>query len=225
MIKAVIFDLDGTLVDFTLDYKALRAEVLQFLAKRGFPRSIFSMRESFFRTLEKAEIYMKNNCVKEKDFQQIRKSVFSIANRYEMEAARETSLVPGVLETLKALRRKGLKMALFTANDEKPTDCVLRRFRLKPFFDAVITRQSVKNIKPNPAHLEAVLKALKVKPEEAVVVGDSVYDMKCAQGLGVTAIGITSRTSSKELTRAGATHLTSSFIELPNIIEQLSEAQ
>jgi len=225
MIKAVIFDLDGTLVTFNLDYKTLRAEVLQFLAKRGFPRSIFSMRESFFRTLEKAEIYMKNNGVKEKDFQQIRKSVFSIANRYEMEAARETSLVSGVLETLKALRRKGLRIALFTANDEKPTDYVLRRFRLKPFFDAVVTRQSVKNIKPNPAHLEAALKALEVKPEEAVVVGDSIYDMKCAQGLGVTAIGITTRTSSKELTQAGATHVTSSFTELPNIIEQFGETQ
>ncbi len=225
MIKAVIFDLDGTLVDFTLDYKALRAEVLQFLAKHGFPRSVFSMKENFFRTLEKAEIYMKNNGAKEKDFQRIRKSVFSIANRYEMEAAHKTNLVPGVLETLKALRGKGLKMALCTANDEKPTEYVLRRFRLTSFFDSVITRQSVKNVKPNPAHLEATLKALEVNPEEAVVVGDSVYDMQCAQGLGVTAIGITSRTSSKELTRAGAAHLTSSFIELPNIIGQLGETQ
>lgn len=225
MIKAVIFDLDGTLVDFKLDYKALRAAVVEFLAKRGFPRSIFSMDESFFRMLEKAEIYLKNKDAKEKDFPQIRKAIFSIANQYEMEAARETSLVPGVQETLKALRGKGLKMALFTANDEKPTDYVLRRFRLAPFFDAVITRQSVKNIKPNPAHLEAALEAIKVKPEEAVVVGDSIYDMKCAQGLSVHAIGITSRTSSKELTQAGATRLISSFIELPNVIEQLSEAQ
>lgn len=225
MIKAVIFDLDGTLVDFKLDYKALRAAVVEFLAKRGFPRSIFSMDESFFRMLEKAEIYLTNKDAKEKDFPQIRKAIFSIANQYEMEAARETSLVPGVQETLKALKRKGLKMALFTANDEKPTDYVLRRFRLAPFFDAVITRQSVKNIKPNPAHLEAALEAVKVKPEEAIVVGDSVYDMKCAQGLSVPAVGITSRTSSKELTQAGATHLISSFIELPKVIEQLSEAQ
>jgi HAD superfamily hydrolase (TIGR01549 family) len=222
MIKAVIFDLDGTLVTFNLDYKSLRAEVLQYLAKRGFPRSVFSMKESFFRTLQKAEIYMKNNDIKV-DFQQIRKSVSSIANRYEMQAAHETSLVPNVPETLKTLKNKGFKIALFTANDEKPTACVLRRFRLKSFFDAVITRQSVKNIKPNPAHLEAVLKVLKVKPEEAIVVGDSSYDMTCAKGLRVTAIGITSRVSSEELTRAGATHIISSFIELPNIIEQLGE--
>ena len=62
------------------------------------------MRESFFKTLQKAEIYMKNNGLTEEDFQQIRKSIFSIANRYEMKAAHETSLVPNVLETLKTLK-------------------------------------------------------------------------------------------------------------------------
>ncbi|UCF59413.1 MAG: hypothetical protein JSV15_03105 [Candidatus Bathyarchaeota archaeon] len=63
-IKAVIFDLDGTIVDFNLNYKAVRAEVIQFLTKQGFPRSIFSMNESVFEMLKKMEIYKKNESIR-----------------------------------------------------------------------------------------------------------------------------------------------------------------
>lgn len=221
-IRAVIFDLDGTLVDFNLNYKAIRAEVLGFLAKQGFPMSIFSLKERIFETLKNVEIYMKNNSMKEEEFQRIKDAVFEVANRYEFEAARKTSLLPGVLETLKALKRMGLKMALFTVNDEKPTDYVLRRFRLHQFFDAIITRESAPEVKPNPAHLEAALRALSVKPEEALVVGDSVSDMMCARGLGAIAVGVTTGISSPEdLTRAGSTFLISSLVDLPAKIQQL----
>lgn len=224
-IKAVIFDLDGTLVDFSLDYKTIRAEVLSLLAKQGFPVSILSLKERIFETLKKVEIYMKNNGMKEEDFQRVKEAAFKIANRYEFEAARKTSLVPGVLETLKALKRMGLKMALFTANDEKPTDYVLRRFRLHHFFDAIIARESVPAVKPNPAHLEAALRALSVKPEEALVVGDSVYDVMCARGLGVIAVGVTTGMSSPEdLTRAGSTCIISSLVDLPAKIQQLCDS-
>ena len=221
----MIFDLDGTLVNFNLNYKAIRAEVLSLLAKQGFPVSIFSLKERIFETLKKVEIYMKNNGMTEKDFQRIKDAAFKIANRYEFEAARNTSLVPGVLETLKALKKRGLKMALFTANDEKPTNYVLRRFHLHQFFDAIITRESVPEVKPDPAHLAAALRALSVKPEEALVVGDSVNDMTCARGLGAIAVGVTTGISSPEdLTRAGASYLASSFTDLPALLQQLNNS-
>lgn len=224
-IRAVIFDLDGTLVNFNLDYKVIRAEVLSFLAKRGFPVSVFSLKERIFETLKKVEIYMKNNGMTERDFERVKDAAFKIANRYEFEAARNTSLLPGVLETLKALKKMRLKMALFTANDEKPTDYVLRRFRLNQFFDIIITRESVPEVKPNPAHLEAALRALSVKPEEALVVGDSVNDMTCARGLGAIAVGVTTGISSPEdLTRAGASYLASSFTDLPALLQQLNNS-
>jgi HAD superfamily hydrolase (TIGR01549 family) len=222
--KAVILDIDGTLMNFTLDYKTSRAEVIQYLTKQGFPSSLFSIKENIFEMLKKAEIYMKNNGEKESKARIVRKGVLSIADRHEMEAANATNILPGVLETLKTLKNMGMKMAIFTMNGEKSTSHIMRTFRLRQFFDAIITRESVSAVKPNPVHLEAVLSALNIRPEEAIVVGDSILDMRCARELDITGIGITTGISSpKELTYTGASYLISSLTEIPKLIQQLSE--
>ncbi len=223
MIRAVILDLDGTIAYFNLDYKSVRAEVIQLLTKQGFPASIFSMNESIFSMLKKAEIYLKNNGRKEKDFARVKETVLSVANRHELEAAHTTNLMPGIPETLKTLKKMNLKTAIFTVNGEKSTSYILNCFRLKRFFDATITRESVSAVKPDPAHLEAALKALNVEPEEAIVVGDSKWDMSCARELNVIAVGVATGISSpKELMRAGATYLISSLTDVPTLIQQLN---
>lgn len=223
-IKAVVFDIDGTLVNFTLDYKTSRAEVIQYLTKQGFPPSLFSLKENIFEMLKKAEVYMKNNAEQESKAKSVRKGVFSIADRHEMEAANATHMLPGVLETLKTLKNMGLQMAVFTMNGEKSTRHITQTFRLEQFFDATITRESASAVKPDPAHLEAVLSALNIRHEEAIVVGDSALDMKCASELNITAVGITTGISSaKELTHAGASYLISSITEIPKLIQQLNE--
>ncbi|RLI42147.1 hypothetical protein DRO69_10720 [Candidatus Bathyarchaeota archaeon] len=224
MIKAVIFDLDGTIVDFNLDYKSVRAEVIQVLNKQGFPSSIFSMNESIFTMLEKAEIYVRNNGRKDIDIARVKKEVLSVANRHELQAAHATSLVPGSSETLITLKTIRLNIPIMTVDSTTSAGYILRSFRLKQFFDAMITREAVSAVKPNPVHLEAALKALNVEPEEAIVVGDSKWDMRCAHELNVIAVGVTTGISSpKELISAGATHLISSAIHIPDLIHQLNE--
>jgi len=223
MIRAVIFDLDGTIVVFNLDYKSVRAEVIQLLTKQGFPSSLFSIEESIFSMLKKAEIHLKSHGKGEHDVRTVREAVLSIANQHELEAARTTSLIPGVPETLKTLEKMNLKTAIFTVNGEKSTTYILNRFRLRRFFNATVTRESVSAVKPDPAHLEAALKALNVEPEEAVVVGDSKWDMRCARELNVIAVGVATGISSpEELMHAGATYLISSLTDMPTLIQQLN---
>jgi len=223
-VKAVVFDLDGTIVDFNLDYKSARAEVIQFLGNQGFPQSIFSLNESVFEMLKKLEIYVHNHRISDKDYSKLRRAVLAILEKYEMESATSTQLVPGILETLQALKKMKLKLGLFTVNSKKSTEHMLSTFRLKPFFQVVVTRESVPSVKPNPIHLETALKSLRVKPEETVVVGDSVWDMKAAKELHVFSVGVSTGVSSpEELTRAGADCLISSPIDLIALIEKINE--
>ncbi len=222
-IKAVIFDLDGTIVDFNIDFKAARAEVIHLLTQQNLPSSLLSVNESLFVTLKKVEKRMKENGKEEQEFVKLKEKVIAVVESYEAKAARETNLILGILETLKTLRKMKLKIAIFTANGEKSTNHILRRFRLRQFFSATITRESVLAVKPDPVHLEAALKALKVRPEEAIVIGDSVRDMECARRLNVLAVGVTTGFSSiEELTRAGADYLASSSTDIPSLLQKLN---
>jgi phosphoglycolate phosphatase len=225
MIKAIIFDLDGTLASFNIDYKAVRADVRNLMIKRGLPSSLFSVNESIFEMLKKNEIFMKNNGKSEESIEEIREEALAIAEKYELEAAKTTSLLPGVLDTLKALKETSLKIGLCTINSEKSTNYILKRFKITEFFDAVIPRDKVKYVKPNTEHLKATLKALEVKSEEALLVGDSVSDTECARELQAIAVGLPSRvSSSKELINAGANYLITSISDLPRLIEFINKA-
>jgi phosphoglycolate phosphatase len=225
-IKAVVFDLDGTIVTFNLDYKGARGEVIEYLSTQGFPRSQLSLNESVFNMLNKVEVSMRNNGKTSKEFSKLRQNVLSILEKYEMQSATSTSLVPGIQETLKTLKHMKLKLALFTVNSQKSTNYILEAFHLKNQFNAIITRDNVPTVKPNPIHLETALKKLKVKPTEALVVGDSAWDMKSAIQLRTYAVGVTYGVAApEELTRAGANTLITSPTDLTPIIQQHNQAK
>ncbi|MEM3459061.1 MAG: HAD family hydrolase [Candidatus Bathyarchaeia archaeon] len=224
MIKAVIFDLDGTLASFNVDYRVVRAEVRSFLVNKGLPASVLSINESIFEMLKKAEIFLKNNNKPEKVFTEIRKKALEIAEKYELEAAKTTSLLSGVLETLKSLKKMGLKLGVCTINSKKSTDYILKRFKIAEFFDAITPRDNVKYVKPNVEHLEATLKALEANPEETMVVGDGVSDMKCAKEVKAIAVGLPTGVSSpKELISSGANYFVTSITDLPTLIEYINK--
>jgi phosphoglycolate phosphatase len=223
LIKAVVFDLDGTLASFNVDYIAIRAEVRSLLIGIGLSPSLLSTKESIFEMLKKTEIFLRNNGKSTRTFEEIRTKALSVAERHELEAAKTTSLMPGVKETLDAVKEMNLKVGLCTINSEKSTDFILRRFKVTDYFDAVVTRSKVKYVKPNTEHLEAVLKELGVNASETVVVGDGAGDMRCAKESKAIAVGLpTGFSSANDLMNSGADYIVSSVADLPKLIEQLN---
>ncbi len=225
-VKAVIFDLDGTLASFNLDYRTVRAEVRGYLLKMGVPASLLSVSESVFEMLKKTDIFFKNSGKRAKALEGIRSEALAIAEKFELEAARDTSLLPGVLETLKTLKRMGLKMGLFTINSERSTDFILKRFKLASFFDATVPRNRVDYVKPHPEHLGTALKALNVAAENTAVVGDSIVDMRSAKELKAIAVGLpTGISTTDQLVSNGANYIITSITDLPVLIEKVNKTQ
>jgi phosphoglycolate phosphatase len=224
-IKAVIFDLDGTIASFNLDYKAARAEVRGYLLRIGVPASLLSANESIFEMLKKTEIFIKNSG-KSEAMEAIRSEALGIAEKYELEAARDTSLLPGVNETLKTLKQMDLKIGLFTLSGDKSARYILQRFKLGDFFGVTVPRNKVNYVKPNPEHLETALKVLGVAPEETVVVGDSNVDMESARELKAIAVGLPGGISTTEqLTAHGANYIITSITDLPVLIDTINKTQ
>ena len=222
MIKAVIFDLDGTLTEFKLDVKACRTEVIQRLTEQGMPEELFSLQESAFDMILKIKKQLGNNTTEQK-IVDIKKMVFSIVERHELQAAKTTEMFSGIRETLDDLKKMNLKIGLCTISGEKASSYLLEKFKIGYFFDAVFPRESVLAVKPHPAHLQAVLDALKVNSQEAVLVGDSIKDIICANHLEVLSVGATTGLSSfAQLTSAGAHYIVSSANEVPKLVQQLN---
>ncbi len=224
-IKAVIFDLDGTIATFNLDYKTVRAEIRGYLMKMGVPASVISVKENIFDMLKKTELLM-GNAGKTAAMEEIRREALNIAEKYELEAAERTSLIPGAVDTLKALRKMGLKIALCTINSENSTEHILKRFKLTQYFDAVIPRNQVANFKPNPEHCNAALKVLGVSGAETAVVGDSTTDVQAAEERKATAVGLpTGVSTQKQLVDQGANYIITSITDLPILIERINKAE
>jgi HAD superfamily hydrolase (TIGR01549 family) len=224
LVKAVVFDLDGTIASFNLDYMTVRAEVRTYLIRTGLPASILATNESIFDMLKKAEIFLKNNGKSARTVDKVRNEASAIAEQFELEAAKTTGLLSGVVETLQALKKMGLKIGLCTINSEKSTSYILKRFSISKFFDVVTPRNKVRYVKPNTEHLEATLKALRVSPKEAILVGDGSRDMHCAKELNVIAVGLpTGIGSEKELIDSGANYFITSISDLPMLVQTINK--
>lgn len=223
-VKAVIFDLDGTLTSFNLDYKTARAEAKSYLVKRGVPASALSVKESIFEMLRKTEIFARNSGKPAKFLKEVRGEALDMTEKYELEAAASTSLMPGALETLKALRKMNLKIGLCTINSDKAVNYILNRFGIAHFFDVTVPRNKVNNFKPHPEHIEAALKALDASAKDTVIVGDSTVDIQSAKELKAVAVGLPTGVSAiEQLIRNGANYIITSITDLPLLIEKISK--
>lgn len=224
-IEAVIFDLDGTLANFNLDYKALRSEVRTYLISMRVPVSVLDVQESIFEMLKKTEIFVKNNVKSPEAFAAVRSQVLKIAERYEMEAATTTSLLTGAVEMLKDLQKMNLKMGLCTTSSEKAASYILQRFKINVFFKVLVSRDQVKYVKPHTEQFELALKTLGVHAKDALIVGDSVVDMQSSKEIKALAVGLPSGLSTTEqLMSSGANYIITSLTDLPVLIKEINKA-
>ena len=223
-IDAVIFDLDGTLAHFNLDFKALRSEVRSYLISMRVPVSVLEVNESIFEMLKKTEIFIKNSSKSAEAFEEIRTRSLVIAEKYEMEAAASTSLLNGAVETLKDLQKMNVKMGLCTTSSERAANYILQRFKIDSYFKVVVPRDKVKYVKPHKEQCELALKTLGVRPKATVMVGDSIVDMQSAAELKAISVGLTTGLSSTEqLMGNGANYIITSLTDLPILIKKINK--
>ncbi len=95
---------------------------------------------------------------------------------------------PGMVELVKALKERGLKVAVTTSRMRNTTMIGLNKFGVSQYLDAVITCDDTDKHKPDPEPVLITLDRLDARPEEALMIGDSMFDIKCAHNAGVKAV-------------------------------------
>ncbi|HUK84596.1 MAG TPA: HAD family phosphatase [Candidatus Acidoferrum sp.] len=223
-VESVIFDLDGTLAHFNLDFKSLRGEVRSYLIRMSVPTSVISVNESIFEMLKKTQIFLKNTGKPVEAFDEVRRQALAIAEKYEMEAASTTNLQMGANEMLKELKLMKIKMGLCTTSSEKAANYILQHFKIKDFFQVIVPRNKVKDVKPSTEPFELALKTLSTLPKDTVIVGDSIVDMQSTKELKAIAVGFPTGVSTiEQLKLNGANYIITSLTDLPVLIKEINK--
>jgi phosphoglycolate phosphatase len=182
--KALVFDLDGTLVDSLDDLAAALAAMLGEIGAPALPRDkVRGMIGDGTRALVARALAASNLPATLLDERHAR-----FLALYEAAPAALSLPYPGVVETLHAFREEGRRLAVCTNKPQRATLAVLRGTGLDGFFATVVGGDVLAAKKPDPAHLLAALAGIGATPRDAIMVGDNEHDVAMAKAAGVPVI-------------------------------------
>lgn len=182
-LKAIIFDLDGTLIDSAPD---IAAAVNKYLSNSGWPELDVDVIEGFIgfgpRKLI-ADVFA--HIGHPDDDAAIDRAHQAYLDNYRADPASRTRIFPDVRADLERLRAAGLRLGICTNKPHEMTERVLDALGMADLFDAAVGADAVDHCKPHPGHLLAVAERINLAPGTWVYVGDTGVDQAAASGADV----------------------------------------
>jgi phosphoglycolate phosphatase len=181
--RAVLFDLDGTLLDTAPD---LAAAANATLAELGLPARDPAVIATYIgkgipKLVERA---LAGSLDAAAEPALLARALPIYERHYAAESGKRSVPFPGVVEGLRALRGARVPLACITNKAERFTADLLRRTALHGFFDALVCGDTVARKKPDPAPVLAACARLGVAPRAALMIGDSANDVQAARAAG-----------------------------------------
>lgn len=216
-VRLVIFDLDGTLVDTAEDICAALNRAIKplGLGPMGVAETTALIGEGTTRLIEKALSPLGNKADEETRKAALKKFL----DKYSEGLVVHSRAYPGVEETLGKLG--AFEKAVLSNKREELSRRLLEELGLARHFTLIAGSDTTASRKPSPAPVLFVLEKTGTRPEEAVMVGDSPYDIEAARGAGVTAVAVTYGYRERSLL-TGADHIVERFGELVPLLERLN---
>jgi HAD superfamily hydrolase (TIGR01509 family) len=173
-IKAVIFDLDGTITQPFFDFDLIREQM-------GLDKDSGPVLEAMTR-MPPAQ----------------RRRAEEVLHAHERRAVIESKLNPGTKPTFQALRKVGIHIGILTRNKRSNALAVAKKHALK--FDAVVDREDGP-VKPDAFGVLRICEQFGVKPEETLVVGDYLFDVLSAKAAGAVSVLLVNTARAAEFAR------------------------
>ena len=187
-IQAILFDLDGTLIDTD-------QQVVIGLARRLSPVARFLKRDPdrMARRLVMWAETPGNALFTVFDWLGLDDNLFAIGDtlrRWRGVSPRfGAPMTRGAIDVLRHLKPR-YRLGIVTTRGRRDAEAFLTENRLNGTFETVVTRQSFHRLKPHPGPVELAARCLNLTPAQCVVVGDTAVDMRSAQAAGAWALGV-----------------------------------
>lgn len=185
-IEVILFDFEGTLVDFQWQLRPAADETLSALDKAGFQADWYGPGSDY------ADIYNRTREIADQgkasfDLSRAMKIIDSTYDRYDADALERWNLYSDTLQTLRELVEAGYILGLVSNIGKNALTRALDKFGLTAYFKSVISRNDLSRLKPDPEGLLKSADILGTKPDKIMLVGDSRVDVQAAKAAGMSA--------------------------------------
>jgi len=223
-IKAVAFDLDGTLIRAAVDFKRMKNRIIELFGVLGLDQHLFSTSELTYTIIERGLELLLSKGVPDAYLKKIRMDITKIMNQVELESIPMVKAMPGVSEVISELRNRGIKIGVITRGCREYTQAALEKVGISEMIDVISARDDVDRPKPDPSHLVELSRRLGASLEEIILVGDHRTDYMCAQAVHVMFVGVSSDSSDlAELVRADPkAEVIDTLDDLPQLLLRIS---
>jgi len=182
-LRAVVFDMDGTLIQSTIDFHEMNRQVAETLLQHGLPQDILDPSGRVNESIVRAYAYFKMHS-QDGWAERLEADLNRVSAEVEMARVEETLAVPGAASALEYLQRWGIGAAVLTRGSRAYTERALRAAGLEGCFHTVLCRDDhpLTEAKPNPLALQRVFRSLSLSNLSCLFVGDHETDYLCARG-------------------------------------------
>lgn len=186
MLKLIIFDLDGTLIDA---YLAITASFNYTMQALGYPKACAS---DIRKAVGWGDAQLLKPFIKNKDLLR----ALSIYRRdHRRSLLRGARLIPGARKVLSRLKRRGFKLAVASNRPTEFSRILIRHLRLEAYFDYMLCADKLRYGKPHPMILQKIMRKFAVRPQEALYIGDMTVDAQAGRRAKVKTIIVTGGSS------------------------------
>ena len=212
--KVVMLDFDGTIAR---TIPAILHASEKMLGMHGYTIDPVQVERNFGLALPEAFRCFSND--PNIDDETMEQMIVEFNTIYREECEPLIELFNGVIETLDTLHKAGVTLLIASNNIRTVLDRLSARLNIAQYFDGIVCADDVVNAKPAPDIALLALERYNVKAEEALVVGDSTYDMDMGRGAGCDLCGVSFGSHTPEMLRGtGARYIIDHFSELEKIV-------
>ena len=184
-IKAIIFDMDGVLINSEAFYMSENRRFLAALGKTATEEDLYRVVGTPLLTTQKMfHSYLSDSYTFEEVAELSHKHWLTVKTNYKC------LMNDGVVEVLSWLKKRNYKLAVASSSGIKHIQRVIEQCSLDNYFDVLLTGDMFKKSKPDPEIYLTAAKMLKAKPEQCIVIEDSVYGIEAGKRAGMKVIAL-----------------------------------